>query len=130
MAPPVDPSEQPRPAASKGRAAFILLCLFVTLVLFGMKVLWTSRLKIAAVSKAGEYRLAGTNLHPTRLRVHVSGWIDGQATLTIPRHDPAPIGPGAVEWRFSDAWAEPECLLKYSPGTVTLGSLEVEYHLD
>jgi hypothetical protein len=104
--------------------------MFVTLVIFGLQILWTSKVKISAVTKPGEVLLTGTQLHPTRLRVHITGWIDGQATIAVPGHDPSTIGPGNIEWKFSAAWVEPTCLLKYTPSTVTMGSLEVEYRLD
>jgi hypothetical protein len=104
--------------------------LFITLVIFGLQVLRTSKAKISAVTKPGEVLLAGTTLHPTHLRVHITGWIDGAATIAVPGHDPSTIGPGNIEWKFSEAWGDPTCLLKYTPSTVTMGSLEIEYRID
>ena len=125
-----DPAEESHQPAPRRRAVFILVCIFITLVLLGLQVLWTSRVKVSAVTKPAGVRLTGRSLHPTRIRIHVTGWIDGQATMTVPRQDPVTIGPGNIEWKYSGTWAEPECLLQYTPLTVTMGSLEVDYTLD
>jgi hypothetical protein len=126
----IDPAEEHRKPTNPRRAVFILLCMAVTIALFGLQVLKTSTLTISAVGKAGEYRLTGHQLHPTRLRVHVTGWLEGQATIGIPGQPAATIGPSNVDWTYSGAWVEQDCLLKYTPKTATMGSLSVEYRID
>jgi len=130
LPPDIDPSEESHSPAPRRRAVFILVCIFITLVLLGLQVLRTSRVKISAVTKPAGIRLTGHTPHPTRVRIHVTGWIDGQATMTIPRQDPITIGPGNIEWKYSGAWAEPDFFLQYTPLTVTMGSLDVDYTLD
>ncbi len=119
----------PKKPTSHRTAIFILVVTFVAIAYFGWQTLQTRRLTISSLSKPGEYRLTGPELHPTRLRVHVTGWLEGQATIAIPGQQAATIGPGNVDWTWSGPWKEPDCLLKYAPKTATMGSLSVEYRI-
>ncbi|HZE96554.1 MAG TPA: hypothetical protein VE981_05985 [Planctomycetota bacterium] len=122
--------EDAKPAKSRGRAAFILTCIFVALVIFGWQVFFTSKLEITAVARPAEFLLKGRTNKPGKLWIHVSGWIDGRAFLSIGDLEPQALEPGNVEWSYRGPRVTPECLLKYRPGTVTMGHLTVEYRLD
>jgi hypothetical protein len=122
--------EHTKQPTSHRTAVFILVAVSVAIAYFGWQSLKTSTLRISAVSKPGEYRMMGGPHHPTRLRVHVTGWLEGQATIGIPGQEAATIGPGNVDWNHSGAWVEPDCLLQYTPKTATMGSLTVDYRIE
>lgn len=125
-----DPTEESGKPATRRTAAFVILAMFVTLAWFGWRVGRTSRLSIVTVGKPGEYRLASARPNPSALWIHVSGWIDGRASLEIPGRASQPLGPGSVEWKLGCDWTEAACVLKYVPTSATTGRLEVEYRFD
>jgi len=127
----IDPSEEPRTPARRRTAAFVIVAMAVTLGWFGWQVYRTSRLSIIAVSKPGEYRLTSSRKGVTLLWIHVSGWIDGTASVEMAPYGPSQsLGPGNVEWKISREWTNPDCELKYTPKSATTGRLEVEYRFD
>jgi hypothetical protein len=126
----IDPSEEPRTPARRRTAAFVIVAMAVTLAWFGWQVYRTSRLSIIAVSKPGEYRLTSARKDVKLLWIHVSGWIDGSASVEIPSGPPQWLGPGNVEWKMRREGVAPECILKYTPKSATTGRLEVEYRFD
>jgi uncharacterized protein (DUF58 family) len=126
-----DPDEKHRTSTAPRRtAALILLALFVTLAFLGWRVLGTSRFTISTVAKASEHRLKSPKAHPSSLRIHVTGWLDGQATLQSPHREATVVGPGPVEWRAGGDFTDPECVLRYTPRNATVGELTVEYRFD
>lgn len=125
-----DPHDEPKRPTSHRTAVFILIAMFIGTGFLGWQVLRTSKLAITAVTKPGEYRLPGSVPKPTHLRVHITGYLDGQATVEIPGQPPRTLGPETVNEKWSLDWTTPDCLLKYTPKTVTLGRLEVEYRID
>jgi hypothetical protein len=126
----IDPSEQPRPPTRRRTAAFVLVAMVVTLTWFGWQVYRTSRLSITAVGKPGDYRLTSSRKGASAIWLHVSGWLDGTASLELPGRASQLLGPGNVEWKLRHEWSETECVLKYAPKTATTGRLEVEYRFD
>jgi hypothetical protein len=127
----VDESHEHTPTpASYRTTALIGLTLFVTFAFLGWRVLGTSRLTISNVSKASEHRLKSPKPHPSSVRVRVTGWIDGQATLQSPHREATLVGPGPVEWRAGGDFYDPECLLKYTPISTQVGHLTVEYRFE
>jgi uncharacterized protein (DUF58 family) len=116
--------------ATRRAAALIVLALFVTLAFLGWRVLGTSSLTISAVAKPSEHRLKSPKPHPASLRIHVTGWLDGQATLQSPHREATVVGPGPVEWRAGGDFTDPECVLRYAPRGATMGQLTVEFRFD
>jgi len=126
-----DPDEKHRPStATRRTAALIVLALFVTLAFMGWRVLGTSHLTISAVAKPSEHLLKSPKPRPSSLRIHVTGWLDGQATLQSPHREATVVGPGPVEWRAGGDYYEPEAVLRYAPRGATAGQLTVEYRFD
>ncbi|HLY10312.1 MAG TPA: hypothetical protein VKW04_13475 [Planctomycetota bacterium] len=126
-----DPTDAPKKAASHRTAAFILIAMAVTIAFYGWQTLRTRQLSITSVSKSGEYRLPCSRTPPSHRWIHVTGWIDGQAILEVPGGPgPERVGPGAIEWKVSGPWDAGDCVLKYSPGSTTLGKLSVEYRIE
>ncbi|HUR38239.1 MAG TPA: hypothetical protein VM222_02045 [Planctomycetota bacterium] len=127
----IDPEEKHRAStATRRTAVLIVLALFVALAFLGWRVLGTSRLTISAVAKPSEHRLKSPKPHPSSLRIHVTGWLDGQATLQSPHREATVVGPGPVEWRAGGDYYEPEGVLRYAPRGATVGQLTVEYRFD
>jgi len=126
-----DPDEKHRTStATRRTAALIFIALSATLGFLGWRVLGTSRLTISAVAKPSEHLLKSPRPHPTSLRVHITGWLDGQATLQSPHREATVVGPGPVEWRAGGDYHSPEAVLRYAPRGATTGQLTVEYRFD
>lgn len=125
-----DPNEEPRRNATHRTAVFILIAMFVGIAFLGWQVFRTRRVSLTAVTKPAELRLTASRKLPSTMWVRVSGWIDGQAVVEACGRPPATIGPGNVQWKVSGDYYEPEGVLKYTPSSVKLGRLEVEYRID
>jgi hypothetical protein len=125
-----DSHEDANKPASHRTAVFILIAMTVTIAFFGWQALRTSQLSITSISKPGDYRLVSSKAHPSKRWIHVTGWIDGLATLEIPRLESATIGPGSVEWKGASDWDAGDCVLKYTPRTATMGKLTVDYRIE
>jgi hypothetical protein len=125
-----DPNEAPKKPASHRTAVFILIAMTVGIAWFGWQTWRTASLSITTVSKPGEYPLPPPRKPAAAYWVHVTGWIDGQATIELPSNAPATIGPGNVEQRLTGALHDPQCILKYTPRGTSMGRLLVEYRFD
>jgi len=128
----VDDSHEhaPQKPTSHRTAVFILIAITVSIAFFGWQALRTRQLTISSISKPGEYRLTCSRTPSSSRWIHVSGWIDGKATIRLNGVDPAAIGPGNVEWKTSSDWHEGDCMLQYSPGTAVMGKLTVDYRIE
>lgn len=123
--------EHPAKSTSPRKAVLVLVAMFVLIAFFGWQTLHTRQITITSVSRAGAYTLVCPRTAPSSRRIHVTGWIDGKATLEITEGlGPETIGPGNVDWKTGGDWYAGDCLLKYSPGTTTMGKLTVEYRFD
>jgi hypothetical protein len=123
--------EHTRKPTSPWTAVLTLAAVFVAVAFFGWQTLHTRQLTISSVSKPGEYTLICPRSSPSSRRIHVTGWIDGKATLEITGGlGPESIGPGNVDWKTGGDWYAGDCVLTYSPGTATTGKLTVEYRFD
>lgn len=125
-----DPNEDPKKPASHRTAAFILIAVFVGIAFLGWQVFRTSRMSITAVTKPADYVLTASRKPPTSFWIRISGWIDGQAVVEIPTRPPLTLGPGNVREKISGDWYAPECVLKYTPKSTTMGRLEIEYRIE
>lgn len=126
-----DPHDPPKPAASHRTAAFIMIAMTVTLAFYGWQTLRTRQLSITTVSKPGDYVLTASRKLPSSRWIHVTGWLDGPATLEVSDGPgPVTVGPGNVEWKTAGDWHDVNCTLKYTPAGATTGRLTVEYRIE
>ncbi len=108
-------------------AVFVVIALTMTILMLGWQVLRTSTLKVDNVTRPAELRLTTAKKQPDNLSVHVTGWIDGTATLALAGSTPTQVGPGNVEWRRDGDFYSSEAVVNYVPRNVTTGHLTVEY---
>jgi len=126
-----DPHEHaPKKPTSPRTAIFILIAIFVSIAFYGWQALRTRQLTITSISKAGEYPLTLSRTPPSSRWIHVSGWIDGTATIQLNGEDPVTIASGNVEWKTAGDYTDRDCVLKYKPGTAKMGKLTVEYRVE
>jgi len=63
--------------------------------------------------------------------IHVTGWIDGTATLELPGGaGPVTLDAGNVEWKLSGDWTQGDCILKYLARDRADRTLTVEYRIE